>query len=273
MRDKGMTQFTLIEKEFPLEANTQQELLAEATKRFDYESLLADQKKLVGERLDLVRRYIDSPGRRYRMYHGAIREGLNFKPVGPVYHVPESLEKELADKRKEQAGSAVNAAGVLIQKSQFRRHGLGGRNPPFREGKLGLRIPRHARDVWAGVPRMDRSGSRPGQQRYEDRVGERTGRRVRRREDQHGRLPPRGQEGSRGVVEGRGANLPHPGMIAAGRARLADRQAFTRTLHPFPCRTDWQPVRSRTRPALRRPTQTSRIVSSRRLELSCDLHA
>ena len=136
MREKGMAQFTLIEKEFPLEANTQQVLLAEASKRFDYESLLADQKKLVGERLELVRRYIDAPGRRYRMYHGAIREGLNFKPVGPVYHVPESLEKELADKRKEQAGSAVNAAGVLIQKSQFRRTVWAGGIRRFEKGSL-----------------------------------------------------------------------------------------------------------------------------------------
>ena len=100
MSEKGMTQFALLEKEFPLQDAEATELLVEAKKRFDYDDVLAGQKKLVDERLDLVRGYIDAPGRCYRIYHDRIRMGFKWKPFGPVYHVPESLEKELAEKRK-----------------------------------------------------------------------------------------------------------------------------------------------------------------------------
>jgi len=102
MREKGMTQFVLLEKEFSLQEDVEKELLAKAKKRFDYDDLLAGQKKLVDERLNLIRGYIDAPGRLYRIYHDRIPKGFKWKPFGPVYHVPESLEKELAEKRKKQ---------------------------------------------------------------------------------------------------------------------------------------------------------------------------
>jgi len=100
MREKGMTQFALLEKELPAPAEGEQKLLAEAKKQFDYDDLLTQQKKLVAERLDLIRRYLDAPGRRYCVYHSRIRPGFNWEPFGPVYPVPASLEKELAEKRK-----------------------------------------------------------------------------------------------------------------------------------------------------------------------------
>jgi hypothetical protein len=100
MREKGMTQFALLEKELPAPAEGEQKLLAEAKKQFDYDDLLTQQKKLVAERLDLIRRYLDAPGRRYCVYHSRIRAGFNWEPFGPVYPVPASLEKELAEKRK-----------------------------------------------------------------------------------------------------------------------------------------------------------------------------
>jgi hypothetical protein len=100
MSAQGMTQFALLEKEFPIAADEAKELLAWARERFGYDSLLTQQKKLVGERLDLIRRYIDAPGRRYCIYYSRIRQGFNWEPFGPVYPVPASLEKELAQKRK-----------------------------------------------------------------------------------------------------------------------------------------------------------------------------
>jgi hypothetical protein len=100
MSEKGMTQFILLEKEFPLQDAGEKKLFVEAKKRFGYDVVLAEQKKLVDERLDLVRTFIDAPGRCYRIYHDRIRMGFKWKPFGPVYHVPESLEKELAEKRK-----------------------------------------------------------------------------------------------------------------------------------------------------------------------------
>jgi hypothetical protein len=100
MRQKGMTQFALLEKEFPLHENEEKELLAEAKKRFGYDDVLTEQKKLVDERLNLIRGYIYAPGRRYRFYHDKIHKGFNWNPSGPVYHIPESLEKEFVEKRK-----------------------------------------------------------------------------------------------------------------------------------------------------------------------------
>ncbi len=100
MREKGMTQFALLEKEFPPPADGEKELLGEASRQFGYDDLLTQQKKLVAERLDLIRRYIDAPGRRYCIYYSRIHKGFNWEPFGPVYPVPASLEKELAEKRK-----------------------------------------------------------------------------------------------------------------------------------------------------------------------------
>ncbi|UCE50662.1 MAG: hypothetical protein JSW47_10950 [Phycisphaerales bacterium] len=102
MSEKGMTQFALLEKEFPLQEDTEKELLTKAKERFGYDDLLTEQTTLIDARLDLVRGYIDAPGRRYRIYHDRIRKRFKWKPFGPVYHVPESLEKELAEKRKKQ---------------------------------------------------------------------------------------------------------------------------------------------------------------------------
>jgi hypothetical protein len=97
---QGMTQFALLEKEFPIAAHEAKELLARARGRFGYDELLAQQRKLVEDRLNLIRRYLDAPGRRYCIYYSRIRQGFNWEPFGPVYPVPASLEKELAEKRK-----------------------------------------------------------------------------------------------------------------------------------------------------------------------------
>jgi hypothetical protein len=126
-----MTQFALLEKEFPLDENAEKKLLGEAKERFDYDDLLAQQKKLVDERLDLIRRYIGAPGRLYRIHHGEIRGGFQWKPAGPVYHVPESLEKELAEKRKKEAGSLTYAVPPRMRRTvwvggirRFEKEGL-----------------------------------------------------------------------------------------------------------------------------------------------------
>jgi len=127
MRERGMTQFALLAEACPMQENTEEKRLAEAKERFDYDDLLAGQKKRVDERLDLVRGYIDAPGRLYRIYHDRIPKGFKWKPFGPVYHVPESLEKELAEKRK--------------------KHG-------YREEKI-----RDRRIIWAGgIRRFEKEG-------------------------------------------------------------------------------------------------------------------
>jgi len=96
MRAKGMTQFALLEKETALDDAARQTLLAAAKGRFDFDALLASQRKLVDDRLNLIRSYIAADGRRYRVYHNNLKGRFNWKPMGPVYHVPESLERELA---------------------------------------------------------------------------------------------------------------------------------------------------------------------------------
>ena len=141
MREKGMTQFALLEKQFSLEEKAGKKLLAEAKKRFDYDDLQTEQKKLVDERLDLIRGHIDATGRRYQIHHGRMK-GFKWKPVGPVYHVPESLEKELAKKREK----AIETEGETLVDllSQL-----------FQEQK---KIP-HGRTVWVGgIRRFEKEG-------------------------------------------------------------------------------------------------------------------
>jgi len=90
--------------------------------------IFAEQKTLIEKRLNLIRGYIDGPGRRYRIYHGAIHGGFQWKPFGPVYRVPESLERELLEKRKErgyieetlQNGRTVWVGGIR----RFEKEGL-----------------------------------------------------------------------------------------------------------------------------------------------------
>ena len=97
MREKGSTQFGLLEKALPLGTDTEMKLLAAARDRFDHDSLFMEQKKLIDAQLDVIRGFVLVPGRRYRIFHSDIRMGFKWTPFGPVYHVPESLEKELEE--------------------------------------------------------------------------------------------------------------------------------------------------------------------------------
>jgi len=104
IREKGITQFALLElalfeKGLLLWDEEEKTLLNQAKRRFNYPNLLAEQTEVINERLDLIRGYIDAPGRRYRIYHGRLEKRFNWKPDGPVYHIPESLERELLEKR------------------------------------------------------------------------------------------------------------------------------------------------------------------------------
>lgn len=101
MRTKGMTQFALLETELSLDDAARENLLAEAKSRFAFDGLRSGQQQLVDQRLNLIRGYIAATGRRYRIYHGDIKGRFNWKPAGPVYHVPESLERELAEKNEQ----------------------------------------------------------------------------------------------------------------------------------------------------------------------------
>jgi len=94
MREKGINQFAVLEREFSLDQEEESHLLAAARERFAYDDLLSEQEKLVAEYLDTVRSYIDAPGRRYRLYYRELGRRFQWKPrVGPLFKVPESLEK------------------------------------------------------------------------------------------------------------------------------------------------------------------------------------
>ena len=59
-----------------------------------------------------------------------ILRGFKFRPAGPVYHVPESLEKELAEKR------GRNVYGEVISGRPHRKVWVGGIRRMEREGLL-----------------------------------------------------------------------------------------------------------------------------------------
>ncbi|MCP4656685.1 MAG: DUF885 domain-containing protein [bacterium] len=96
LREQGMTQFTVLERELALSPEEEEKLLALARERFAYGDLLAEQKRRVGERLATIRGFIAAPGRRYQIYHEHIPGRFKWKPRGPSYQVPESLAREVA---------------------------------------------------------------------------------------------------------------------------------------------------------------------------------
>jgi hypothetical protein len=91
MRERGRTQFDLLQKEFPITDAEQATLVESAKQRFGYDHVLAQQKRLVGDRLATIKAYLHAKGRRYRVYHSAIPARFRWKPSGPVYTVPASL--------------------------------------------------------------------------------------------------------------------------------------------------------------------------------------
>ncbi len=115
MSEKGMTQFALLERTFPLTEERELELFALAEERFDFLTLLDEQERLVNERLDLIRGYIEAPGRRYRIHHDRIRGRFMWKPKGPVYDVPPSLLAEDVP-----GGASIWAGGM----ETFEKEGL-----------------------------------------------------------------------------------------------------------------------------------------------------
>ena len=91
LREGGTSQFTLFERELPLTKKRETELLAAAEQRFDYPGLLQKQQAVVAARVELVRGFVEQQGRRYRVWHRDLPGRFNWKPQGPVYHVPSSL--------------------------------------------------------------------------------------------------------------------------------------------------------------------------------------
>lgn len=126
MRVKGMTQFALIEREVALDDEARKQLCAEAQVRFEYAALLAGQTKLVEDRMNTIRGIIAAPGRAYRVYFRDLPGRFNWKPLGPVYQVPASLERELEAKR----GGGQAAPG------DFQRVVWGGGIRRFEQGPL-----------------------------------------------------------------------------------------------------------------------------------------
>ncbi|MCP4657382.1 MAG: hypothetical protein GY856_18405 [bacterium] len=117
MREKGINQFAVLEREFSLDKEEEGHLLANARQRFAYDELLSEQEKRVAEFLDTVRGFVDAPGRRYRIYHAEIPGKIRWKPRGPVYMVPESLERE---KEPDSRQRLVWAGGI----ARFEKQGL-----------------------------------------------------------------------------------------------------------------------------------------------------
>ncbi|MBM4059874.1 MAG: hypothetical protein FJ265_02105 [Planctomycetes bacterium] len=91
LRAPGTSQFQLLERQFPMAAQREAELLAAAERRFCYADLLQAQQRIVAERVALVRGYVERPGRRYRVFHRDLPGRFDWKPQGPVYHVPPAV--------------------------------------------------------------------------------------------------------------------------------------------------------------------------------------
>ncbi len=91
MRERDITPYDLMIRQFTDLAEGDAHLLAEAQKQFDYASLYQEQEDIVNERIATMRRVLEGPGRIYRVHHRVIPGRFNWKPVGPSYVVPASI--------------------------------------------------------------------------------------------------------------------------------------------------------------------------------------
>lgn len=88
MGGKGMTQFTLLKRQFPMEEEEKAALVAAAKEKFGYEKILAQQERLIRERISTAHKYLDATGRRYRIYFLENPGPFNWKPRFPIYELP-----------------------------------------------------------------------------------------------------------------------------------------------------------------------------------------
>jgi hypothetical protein len=88
MNTKGITQFKLLERQFPLEEDEITALVAAAKDKFDYKKIRAQQESLIREQITTVHGYLDTPGRRYRVYYMENPSWFKWKPRKPSYLLP-----------------------------------------------------------------------------------------------------------------------------------------------------------------------------------------
>lgn len=118
LAEEGKPLTALLAEALALDDEQRRERFDQACERFDHESLLAEQTARVNERRALLRGFLEAPGRRYRVYHGDLPGSFNWKPQGPVYHVPEDMLPE--DYRVSSDGiSRVVGAGVTVWEGGF----------------------------------------------------------------------------------------------------------------------------------------------------------
>jgi hypothetical protein len=98
MRQKGVTQFTILERLFTHGKQKHKSLVGAAKRRFGYDEILAGQNRLVEGQVAILRGFLEAQGRRYRIYHWEIPGEFRWKPCGPVHTVPNWLMQEIDEK-------------------------------------------------------------------------------------------------------------------------------------------------------------------------------
>jgi len=88
MSAKGMTQFTLLKRQFPMEEKEIAALVSAAREKFNFEKILEHQGLVIRETLSSAYRFLDAPGRRYRIYQPEIPTTFKWKPRLPVFELP-----------------------------------------------------------------------------------------------------------------------------------------------------------------------------------------
>jgi hypothetical protein len=126
---KGVSQFNLLEREFPLDPAARTKLVRAAKEQYEYDSLLTEQKRIVDARIDTLLSMLEAPGLRYRIYFSKLESGFKWKPNGPVYQVPTSLMTEVDERLGLGHGDvdamATSNHGPLIWGGGFSRFEIG----------------------------------------------------------------------------------------------------------------------------------------------------
>lgn len=93
--EQPRTAFSLLQAEFPLVDGDEAALLANAREEFGFGQIKEQQEAWIAARINKTREYLVGAGRRYRIFLDEVSGPFEWKPEGPVHHVPKSLEEEI----------------------------------------------------------------------------------------------------------------------------------------------------------------------------------
>lgn len=116
LREPRATQFSLLESALSVPAAEEADRVVAAKKRFAYQDLFAEQKRRTDRYEEMIRGFLETPGRRYRIYLDELPGRALRKARRPLHPVPEKLGLQAA------AEGGPDSAIFVVYEAGFSRY-------------------------------------------------------------------------------------------------------------------------------------------------------